>query len=1079
MRTAPVFVTVWLGIVSMATPLAAQIDARLLRYPDVSATQIAFTYAGDVWTVPKTGGTATRVSSAAGEESWTRFSPDGSRLAFSGNYDGNVDLYVVPTAGGEAVRLTYHPMPDRALDWYPDGRSLLFASAMKSGRTRFTQLYRVAATGGLAERLPVPYGELGAISPDGRWLAYSPTPPMTGSPRDWKGYRGGSAPEIWLFDLTTYESRNVSDSPANDVHPMWHGRTLYFVSDRDQLTRYNVWAYDLDRSTLRQVTRFTDEDITYAAIGPSEIVFQKGGSLHLLDLATERTTAVPITVVTDEASIRPRSEAVAALIQSGGLSPSGKRAVFEARGEIFTVPAEHGPVLNLTRTSGVAERWPSWSPDGRQVAYWSDRSGEYELVVRPADGSGTERKLTSYGAGFRYQPFWSPDGGKLAFVDQSMTIRIFDVSSGKTTTVDQGEYMMHGALRIFRPSWSHDGRWLAYTREAGPTGAPGVPSAIHLFDTRTGQRHQVTSGYFSDYLPTFDPEGRYLFFLSTRTLEPSYGDVDNTWIYANASNVVAVPLREGVPSPVAPRNDAERTAAPDSTPAPSSVEIDLDGFERRLVVLPVKPGRFSALRAVRGKVVYHRQPRAGAAQGEKSPIGYYDLKERTEQGVLDDADALELSSDGAKLLVAAAGRYAILDLKPGQKIEKPLRTPEMTMTVEPRAEWRQILADVGRQYRDYFYDGRYHGVDWAAMRTRYERLLEGAVTRWDVDFVIGELIAELRSGHTYRSGGDVERAPTVNVGLLGADWTFDRGAFRIAHLVDGGPWDSEVRSPLLAAGVGEGEYVLAVNGVPLEPAHDPLAAFQGLASKTVALTVSAEPGGAGARVVLVEPLADESRLRNLEWIERNRKRVDEATGGRVGYVYVPSTGLDGQTELYRQFRAQFTKDALIIDERWNSGGQIPDRFIELLSRPPLAFWAVRDGTDWRWPPNASFGPKVMLINGWSGSGGDAFPFFFREAKVGPLIGERTWGALIGISGVPTLIDGGSVTVPTFRMYGVDGRWFPEGHGVDPDIAVVADPTALARGTDLQLERGIAEILRLLETKPPVRPKRPERENRVP
>jgi tricorn protease len=510
------------------------------------------------------------------------------------------------------------------------------------------------------------------------------------------------------------------------------------------------------------------------------------------------------------------------------------------------------------------------------------------------------------------------------------------------------------------------------------------------------------------------------------------------------------------------------------------VEIDTAGFERRAVVLPITGGNFGELAAVSGKIVYRKAPPAGSID-TKTPIVWWDLKEREEKTVVPDADAFELSFDGKKLGVANERRYYIIDLKADQKLDKPLRTAEMEMTVDPRAEWRQIFADVWRFDRDFFYDPNMHGVDWAAMRVRYGRLMDDAVTRWDVNFVIGELMSELSSSHTYRGGGDLEAPPERAVGLLGVDWRLENGAYRIARIVDGGAWDSEARSPLAAPGVGvhEGDYVLAVNGVPPDVTKDPWAAFEGLAGVAVDLTVNARPTLDGARHVVVETLRDETRLRTLAWMEANRRRVEEASNGHVGYVYVPSTGIDGQTELERQFLAQYTKDALIVDERWNSGGQIPDRFIELLDRPALGWWSVRDGTDWQWPPSAHFGPKVMLINGWSGSGGDAFPYFFKERGLGPLVGQRTWGGLIGITGAPPLVDGGSVTVPTFRLYSPAGQWFPEGVGVAPDIDVVDDPTQLARGTDPQLERAIQECLRQLQEHPVGKPARPVYERRVP
>ncbi|NIR43308.1 MAG: peptidase S41 [Gemmatimonadetes bacterium] len=1066
-------------LVGFATTLEAQVDARMLRQPDVSDTQITFVYAGDIWVVAKTGGVAQRLSSPNGEESFPRFSPDGSTIAFSGNYDGNVDVYTIPALGGTPTRLTHNPMGDRTLEWHPDGERVLYASSMQSGRQRFSQFYYAPRQGGLPEKLPVPYGEFGAISPDGEWLAYMP---KSRDFRTWKRYRGGWAPDIWLFNLEDYSSRNITNSDANESQPMWHGRTLYMLSDRSPNQRFNIWAYDLDSGDLRQVTQFEEFDIHFPAIGPSDIVFEAGGRLYLLDLATEEYSEVEIDVVTDLATLKPRSENVANLVTNARISPSGKRAVVEARGDLFTLPAEHGPVINLTASSGVAERSPAWSPDGRYVAYWSDRSGEYQLTLRAADGSGAEQQLTSFADGFRYRPYWSPDSKKIAFVDDGKTIWIYDLESRRATEVDQDMWMTHGGLNNFRVSWSADSRWLAYSR-----GLENRAGAVFLYDTDSGQLHQVTSGYYADFQPTFDPDGNYLFFLSNRTFRPAYGDVDNTWIYPNTTNIVAVSLRPDVPSPLAPRNDEESVDesadnGDEDEEGSDAVVIEPRDFEHRLVVLPPRAGNYTELQAVSGKVLYRRFPNTGSAE-EDSPILFYDLEEREEKTVIGEADGFLVSADGKKMLVANDRRLAIVDVAPGQKMEKPLRTNELEATVDPRAEWRQIFADAWRFERDFFYDPNMHGVDWDAMRERYGRLIDDAVTRWDVNYVLGELIAELNASHTYRGGGDTESAERRGVGMLGVDWELDNGAYRIARIIDGAPWDSEVRSPFARPGVdvSAGDYVLAVNGVPIDVSKDPWAAFQGLGSSTVALTVNDRPDMQGAREVIVETLdtGDEIRLRHLAWIESNRSRVEEATDGRVGYIYVRSTGSDGQTELVRQFAAQFDKDGLIVDERFNSGGQIPDRFVELLNRPPLSFWAVRSGRDWPWPPVAHFGPKVMLINGWSGSGGDAFPYYFREYGVGPLIGSRTWGGLIGISGAPSLIDGGGVTVPTFRMYSTDGHWFAEGHGVEPDIPVPEDPTALARGTDPQLERAIQEVMRRLEMNPPVTADRPPYEDRTP
>ena len=1065
-------------------PVSAQVNARLLRYPAVSRTHIAFVYGGDVWVVGKGGGVAHRLSSPAGEEAFPRFSPDGGRIAFTGNYDGNPDIYVIPTMGGAAERITFHPEADRVIEWSADGR-ILFASTRTSEKDRFSKLFRVSASGGLPETLPVPFGEFGAIAPDGRTLAYTH---HTGDFRTWKRYRGGFTTDIWLFDLESKTSQKVPGENSTDTQPLWHGATLYFLSDRGVRERMNLWRYETGSGELRQVTSFTEHDVRFPSIGPEEIVFENGGQLYLLPLAGGEPRPVDVRVVTDLASVKPRAQPVTRLVQSVGISPTGMRAVVEARGDVFTLPAEHGTPRTLTQTSGTAERSPSWSPDGRQVAYWSDRTGEYELTLRNADGSGEERTVTRLGPGFRYGASWSPDGRQIAFIDQAMRIQILDVASGEARVIDRAHTWTHGALQGFTVSWSADSRWLAYSRDQVRGN-----DAVFLYDTRNQRLHQATNGFYPATNPVFDPEGRYLYLLTDRSFTPVYSAVDNSWVYTNPQVIAAVPLRRNVPSPLDARSDEEPVRDLSGTPKaaesasdaaakpPVAVDIDLEDFERRLVVLPPKPGNYGELQAVAGKVLYHRHPRTGTvAADEKQAVVWYDLKERKEETLVEDATTFQVSADGKKMLVRLRDRYAIVNVAPNQKLEKTLAVDALETVVNPREEWRQIFADAWRLQRDYFYDPNMHGVDWEAMRRQYGALLDDAITREDVNFVIGELIAELNASHTYRGGGALEQPLSRSVGMLGADFALENGAYRIARIIDGAPWDSEVRSPLRQPGitVREGEYLLAVNGTPLDVTKDPWAAFQGLAGQTVSLTVNDRPVQAGARTLLVQTLPNEARLRNLAWIDANRQRVEAASGGRVGYIYVPDTGVNGQTELIRQFYGQFGKDGLVIDERFNSGGQIPDRFVELLNRPITNFWAIRDGEDWQWPPVAHTGPKAMLINEWSGSGGDAFPFYFKQAGLGPLVGKRTWGGLIGISGVPALIDGGGVTVPTFAIYS-DGEWIIENHGVEPDIEVEADPARMWDGGDPQLERAVQEVMRALQERPPVRPARPAYTRRVP
>jgi tricorn protease len=1064
------------------TEASGQVDARMLRQPDVSQTHIAFVYAGDIWIVEKEGGTARRLSSPRGAEQFPRFSPDGSRIAFSGFYDGNPDVYTIPALGGEPTRVTYHPGGDRALDWTPDG-NILFASGRETGIGRVNQLFTISPTGGLPNRLPVPYGEFGAISPDGGTLAYTPKPQGFST---WKRYQGGTAADIWLFDLGSYESENITENPFEDGHPMWHGETIYFASNRGPNQRLNLWASDRSDGETRQVTEFRDFDISFPAIGPEDIVFQAGGSLYLMDLATEAVREVQIDVVTDLAETRPHTERVGDLIQWANISPTGQRAVFQARGEIFTVPAEDGVIRKLTRTSGAAERYPSWSPDGKYIAYMSDATGEYELTIRPADGTGEEERLTRLGEGLRYNPFWSPDSKKIAFWDYTQTLNIYDVDSARITEVDTGLWRLQGEIAGADVSWSHDSRWLAYHR-----GLDTNNDAVFLFDTETGQSHQVTSGYYSDYDPFFDPDGEYLYYLSNRSLAPIYSDLDATWIYTNTTRIVAVALRDDVPSPLAPENDEEPVKEEETEgeeeggetedaegEEDAGLDIDLDGFEARGVVLPQEPGNYSNLTAATGKVIYTKLPRAGSS-GQDPAVVFFDLGEKEEKTIIEATSTYDLSADGKKMLVASRGQWGIVDVAPGQSLENRLATGDMEMMLEPRAEWAQMFNEVWRTYRDVFYDPNMHGLDWEGLRRQYGELLEDAVTRSDVNFVIGELIGEVNASHTYVGGGDLEAPERRQIGLLGIDWSLENGAYRISRIVESAPWMVEYRSPLNEPGVdaSAGDYILAVNGTLIEPAKSPYAAFEGLAGKTVLLHVNDRPTMEGAREVVVETMGSESQLRHQEWIELNRRYVEEVSGGQIGYIYVINTAVPGQTELVRQFNSQMTKPGLIIDERWNGGGQLADRFIEKFNRPLHNRIYFRNGGTANHPAVNHYGHKAMLINGWAGSGGDAFPWFFQILEVGPVIGERTWGGLIGPASGAQTIDGGFFTAPPGRLFGPDGVWFAEGHGVDPDIPVVDDPTQLARGIDPQLVRAVEEVMRMIQEDPVTFPGKPAWERR--
>ena len=1072
----------------------AQINASLMRFPDVSDKNIVFAYANDIWIVPKTGGEASRLSSPKGQEVFPKFSPDGQMIAFSGNYDGNNDVFVMPVAGGIPQRLTSHGYTDRVIDWTADGNQVIFASSRESGKARYNQFYKVHKTGGTIEKLPLEYAEYGSLSPDGSQMAVVY---ITQIFRTWKRYKGGTKGKIVIYNFKDSTSRYLSlPTGGGDEFPMWHANNLYFISDRGSEERMNLYKHDLVTGTTTQLTNYTDYDIHFPSLGPAEIVYEQGGKLHLYNLAAGTDKSVSVTLVTDETGLKPKMVSTENYIQSTALSPDGKRVLIEARGDIYSLPAKDGFVKNLTQTSGVAERTPVWSPDGKSIAFWSDKSGEYEIYIQDADLSKPAVQRTKYGKGYRYNLFWSPDSKKISFINQAGEIHVLDLPSGKTQQIDKLFTSSHGTLAGFTANWSIDSRWLTYAR-----GLPNGNEAVFIYDARNDKRIQCTSGFYSSTSPIFDESGKYLFLTTNQSLTPQYSDMDNTFIYTNSTKLAFITLSKDSVSLLAPVNDTVAVKTPTdikrssdkkaeekkskSTKASNkkkeepkketpltAVVIDTLNMEQRLELLTPAAGNMGQLASIPGKLLYLRYEEGGAQ------LKYLDLEKKEEKVILAGIDGYDLSADRKKLLVSKEGKLAVVDPIENTKFENPIRKNEMTAFIDPRQEWEQVFTDAWRLERDYFYDANMHGVNWQQVRERYDDLLKSAATREDVAFIIGEMIGELNASHTYYSGGDLETGKSTNTGYLGINWAADGDYYKVGKIIRGAEWDAEARSPLDQPGVKitEGDRILAVNGVPINTKAEPYENFAGLADKTIELTYSKPPFNT-THTAVVTTKGDEYRLRNLAWIEHMRRRVEEATHGEAGYIYVPSTGLDGQNELIRMFSAQKDKKALIIDERFNNGGQIPDRFIEMLDRKPLVYWATRDGQAWKWPPNGHFGPKVMLINGWSGSGGDAFPDYFRKRGLGPLIGSRTWGGLIGISGAPQLIDGANVTVPTFRMYNLDGTWFKEGYGVDPDIQVDENLGMMARGVDVQLERAIVEIKRLLKETPFEPPMRPTEEKR--
>jgi tricorn protease len=1068
----------------------AQTQKPIFRYPHVSDKDIVFGFANDLWIVSKKGGLAQKLSSPAGAENWARFSPDGSAIAFSGNYNSGSNIFTISPDGGIPKQVTWLSMAERVVGWYPDGKHILFTSSMHSGKQRFSQFFKVSAEGGIPEKLPIAHAEFGALSPDGKKIAFTD---KTRAFRTWKRYRGGTAPDIIVFDLETYESERITNTEANDEFPMWIGNHIYYLSDLGDDMRYNLWKYHLPSKKHIQVTFFKDKDVHFPAAGRNEIVFEAGGDIYLLNASNDVYERVDIRVLADFSPLRPRKQDASEFIGHYELSPDGSRVVMAARGDIFNLPVKNGFTQNLSQSSGSAERFPSWSPDGSKIACWSDSKGEYNLLVYDLK-TGTSSTLTNFKDGYRYKLYWSPDSKHLAWIDQTMQVQVLSLAGNKLQNVSKQKQYMHYALQNFSANWSADSRWLAFSQQLD-NGLNG----IQVFNVESGKGQLISGGLYSLTDAAFDPEGKYLYVTVSNHFEPTYSAFDNSFIYANSRKPGLFTLRPDVKSPLYPENDTvainikgesepekkkEEKKKEDKDEGikkdqPSRLEIDFQGIEARLVMLPIPPGNYGKIHAIEGKLIYSRLPNSGHSDG-KSAIRFFDMKEKEEKLIIEGYGSFNLSANGKKLLIARGKSLSVIDIAPDQKADKTIDLSGLRMDVNPKEEYQQLFNDAWRIQRDFFYDKAMHQLDWAKVKQQYQPLMDRATTRGDVNYVIGELIGELNASHAYRSGGDYqEEVKDDPSGYLGINWGKKNGHFFIEKIIRAADWDTEVRSPLLEPGlqVKEGEYIISVNGTLLSNFSDPQEAFSGMAGKVAELEINDKPGKEGSRKVLVKLLSDETRLRNLAWIEANRQYVDKASGGRIGYVYVPSTGLDGQMELVRMFYGQYRKEALIIDERFNNGGQIPDRFIELLNRKPLAFWKTRDGADWQWPPVAHFGPKAMLINGWSGSGGDAFPDYFRKSDLGPLIGTRTWGGLIGISGAPELIDGGSVSAPTFRMFHPDGSWFPEGYGVDPDEEVLEDYTALAKGRDAQLDKAIDYLIKQLRSQPFQKPEAPGVEKR--
>ncbi len=1086
----------------------------LFRTPALNKSHIVFEAGGDLWGVPRSGGTAVRLTTGPGLETSPVFSPDGSQVAFTGEYDGNVDVFVMPAAGGVPKRLTWHPAPDQALAWTPDGKSILFTSP-RSANSRFAELFTIPVDGGPAERVPLPTGYEGAYSPDGKRLAYVP---LRRAFQAWKRYRGGLATPVWIATLENSKVEKVPRTDSNDFEPMWAGGRVWFLSDRDGPV--TLYSYD---PAAKRVTRAIENkgmDYKSASAGPDAIVLEQFGAIQLFEWKSGKVTPVNITVQGDFPELRERWVRVGQRLASAGISPTGARAVFEARGEIVTVPAEKGDARNVTNTTSVVERDPAWSPDGKTIAYFCDESGEYQLHLAPQDGLGEvvkialEDKPTFYAA-----PVWSPDSKKIAYRDARLQLWYVDVESKKPVKVDKERFGT--GIAGMAPAWSPDSKWLAY-----PKRGSNYLGAIQLYSLESTQATQVTDGMSDASHPVFDGGGKYLYFTASTdsgaSLQPDVGAVART----QTRSIYLAVLNKEEPSPFLPESDEEKAAeekkaeaaksdapkpaeaksdepkpeapkpaAPKpAAPKPVEVKIDLDNILQRVLAVPMPPRRYLSLQAGKaGTLIAVEAPAPGAAPpspGGPPPgatVHRFDVKQRRADVVLSGVANFQMAHNGEKYLVRQGPNWRIATLRPMAPAGAPtppaappaggpsLRTADLEVKADPRAEWKQIYHDAWRIQREFFYDPGLHGLDLPAMIKRYEPYLGALVSRRDLNYVMADMMGEISVGHLGVGGGDQPEVRRVQTGLLGADYEVANGRYRFARIYSGENWNPQMRAPLTAPGVNVnvGDYLLAVNGRDVPSAANLYSFFEGTAGKQTRLRVGPNANGDGARDVTVVPVPNDQGLRNLAWIEENRRKVDQMTNGRVAYVYMPDTAFGGNTAFNRYFYAQVGKEAAIIDERYNGGGLLATDIAEMLTRKHMSSVATRDGEDEVQPQGAIFGPKVMIINESAGSGGDAMPWYFRRAGAGKLVGKRTWGGLVGRAGAPRLLDGGFVSSPSSAVWDpATSKWIAENVGVEPDVEVEQDPELVRQGKDPQLEKAVELVMAELAKKPSAKPKRP-------
>jgi tricorn protease len=1082
----------WIALVlCLILPGLVQAQTKLLRFPDIHDDYVVFCYAGDLWLAPVAGGSATRLTSHPGLELFPHFSPDGRWIAFTGQYDGDEQVYVIPISGGAPKQLTYYPAvgplsprwgyDNQVYGWTPDGKSVVFRSLRDGWDLTDSKLFHVPMEGGLAKSYPMPECGTADLSPDGSMVVYSP---LVRDFRTWKRYAGGWAQELYIFDLETYETEQVTDHPRSDRDPMWIGDKIYFSSDRDGTL--NIYAYDTVTGNTRQVTRSSEWDVRWPSDdGKSRIVYEMNGELQVLDVRNGSARPISIWVPDDGVARRPKRIEVADTIEDWELSPKGERALFVARGDIFTAPIEDGPTRNLTRSPDAHDKWARWSPDGRKIAFISDRTGEEEIYLVNQDGSGELEQLTEGGEAMRYAPEWAPDGKRLAFSDKNGKLYVLEIATKRMAEIADEE---RGMVRNY--VWSPNGGHLAFSLTDWNSF-----DSIYIWSVEDGELRRITTGMFDEYNPAWDPNGDYLYYVSKREFAPQICSYEWNFTVDREDGVYVLALREDVKHPFPPKSDEvtldeekeekEAEEKKEEKKSKKYITIDFEGLSQRVARVPVDADNYTGLTAADGKILFVRQGPFyyGRSSDTKPALHIFDIEEREDKTLVEEMNGYALSHDGKKVLVREGKSYKLYDTKPGSEA-KTVSTDGLEVDRIPTEEWAQIFDEVWRRFRDFFYVPNMHGYDWVALRDQYRPLLAHVAHRSDLNYVIGEMIAELSVSHAYIAGGDYEIPDRPKAGLPGARFELDAasGRYRIIEILVGQNEEKRYRSPLTEIGVQlkAGDYLLAIDGEELRADDSPYRLLLHKADRPVVLTVNDRPSMRGAREVKYKPIDSERNLRYLASVSRKRAMVDEMTDGRVGYLHIPDMGSNGIREFVKWYYGQIRKEGLIVDVRNNGGGNVSQMLIERLGRDLLGTRFSRTAdTPGTYPAVVFHGHMACILDEDSASDGDIFPHMFRQAGLGPLIGKRSWGGVIGITGRGGLIDGGSVYVPEFGTNAIDGSWVIEGYGVDPDIEVTNDPKSILEGRDPQLERAVAEVLAAMERDPRQLPERPQPPVRAP